>query len=53
VKKAIIRKAPVAKVIGKPAVKPARAMKPDVAQVGAGAGIGTAPPKFVPQKRKR
>jgi hypothetical protein len=57
VKKAIIRKAPVAKVIGKPAVKPGRPMSPAArvssAQTGAGGGIGTQKPQFVPQPRKK
>jgi hypothetical protein len=47
VKQKIKRKAPVQNVVGKPATKPARQMQP------AAAGIGTAPPKFVPQPRKK
>ena len=39
--KKIMRQAPMQKVVGKPAAKP-----------HAGAGISTAPPKFVPQPRK-
>jgi hypothetical protein len=55
--KKITRQAPVQKVVGKPAAKPGRQMSPAArvsnVQIGADAGIGTAPPKFVPQVRKK
>jgi hypothetical protein len=57
VKQKITRRAPVQQVVGKPAAKPVRPMsaaaRVSKAQIGAGAGIGTAPPKFVPQPRKK
>jgi hypothetical protein len=55
--KQIIRKKAAPKVMGKLAGKQARPMSPAArisnTQIGAGAGIGTQPPKFVPQPRKR